>query len=201
MILFNLLSNPLVLVGFILGILAALTIHEAAHAWVAYKLGDPTAKMHGRVSLNPLDHLDVTGTIFLFLAGVGWGKPVPVNPNNLKSHWDEIKVALAGPASNLILAIILAMVIRFIPLPAVIMQVVAIMIQIALVLMVFNLLPIPPLDGSSILKIFLPPESYYTLMRLSLPLLVAFIFFSYINPVVFNFINYIVTCLFNFLVY
>lgn len=193
-------SNPLMFVGFILGILAAITIHETAHAWTAARLGDPTAKFAGRISLNPFVHLDLTGTIFLLIAGFGWGKPVLVNPHNLKSHWDEIKIALAGPISNLLLAIVLAATIRFLPFPTMVIQIIAVIIQINLVLMVFNLLPIPPLDGSSILKAFLPHESYHTLMQLSMPLFIAFIIFSYINPVVFNFIDYIVTNLFNLLV-
>lgn len=201
MILFNLLTNPTIFLGFILGILGALTIHETAHAWVANRLGDPTAKFAGRVSLNPLVHLDVTGMVLLFVAGFGWGKPVPINPQNLHSHWDEIKIALSGPLSNLLLATLLALIIRYIPLPMVIIQILAIMVQINLTLMIFNLLPIPPLDGSSILKTILPPESYHTLIQLSLPLLFAFIVFSYVNPVVFNFIDFVVTRLFNLLVY
>lgn len=189
MILFNILSNPVLFAGFIIGILSAITIHESAHAWVAYKLGDSTAKMAGRISANPFRHLDLFGTIMLLLAGFGWGKPVPVNIGNLKSKWDEVKIAYAGATSNLLLAVFLALIVRFIPIPLILAQVIVIIIQINLVLMIFNILPIPPLDGSKILKIILPPASYRTLLTLSAPLFIAFLIFLYSSPIISNFIS------------
>lgn len=191
MILFNVIQNPIIFIGFIAGILSAITIHESAHAWVAYKLGDPTAKLEGRISANPFRHLDLYGTILLLLAGFGWGKPVPVNLSNLDSKWDEVKIAYAGALSNLLLAFFLALIIKFklISPFSDIGQVILIIIQINLVLMLFNIIPIPPLDGSKILKIILPSNSYQTLLSLSTPLFIAFLIFLYASPLVTDFIS------------
>lgn len=191
MILFNVIQNPIIFIGFIAGILSAITIHESAHAWVAYKLGDPTAKLEGRISANPFRHLDLYGTILLLLAGFGWGKPVPVNLGNLDSKWDEVKIAYAGALSNLLLAFFLALIIKFklISPFSDIGQVILIIIQINLVLMLFNIIPIPPLDGSKILKIILPSNSYQTLLSLSTPLFIAFLIFLYASPLVTDFIS------------
>ena len=179
MLFLNLLGNPLYFVSFIIALLVAITVHEAAHALVAYKLGDPTAKNEGRVSLNPFVHLDPIGTIFLFLAGFGWGKPVPINPNNFDHpKIDELKVALAGPASNFLLMIIILLTIRLLNITGDIQNILLVVAQINIILMIFNLLPIPPLDGGTILQIFLPEESYQSIQRLGIPLLFAFIIFS-----------------------
>lgn len=199
MILFNILQNPILFFGFIIGILTAITFHESAHAWVAYKLGDPTAKSEGRVSLNPLVHLDLFGTLMLLFLGFGWGKPVPVNINNLKSKWDEVKVSLAGVACNFLLAIFFALLLRFIPMTENVQAVFLIIIQINLTLMIFNLLPIPPLDGSSILKAIIPEESYETLQRMSTLLFLVFVIFLYASPIIPNFISNVVNGLTNFL--
>jgi Zn-dependent protease len=166
-------------------ILLALTIHEVAHGWVAYKFGDPTAKMAGRLTLNPLPHLDVIGTILLFIAHIGWAKPVPVNPAYFKNpKRDLVWVSLAGPASNLLLAFGFGLIFRLIPHGTImfstgysnmliIMLIYAVVIN--LVLAVFNLIPIPPLDGSKILAGFLPREFealFYQLDRIG-PILVV----------------------------
>lgn len=137
---------------FFISLVLALTIHEFSHAFVADKFGDPTPRTHGRVSLNPLKHLDFLGTVMLFIVNFGWGKPVPIDPYNLTKR-EEILVGLAGPASNFVLAIFFALVIQFIPL-----SIFIIFIQTNLVLGIFNLLPIPPLDGSKILLNILPEE-------------------------------------------
>lgn len=141
--------NPLVFIGLIISI----TIHEFAHALVADRLGDPTPRSNGRLSLNPLRHLDPLGTIVLLVANFGWGKPVVIDPYNFRNpRRDEILVSLAGPASNIILAFILGKLSYFFPIPY----------QFALVnlyLAVFNLLPIPPLDGSKIVLNLLPENS------------------------------------------
>ncbi|MBI2430935.1 MAG: site-2 protease family protein [Candidatus Levybacteria bacterium] len=135
---------------FFVGLIIAITIHEFSHAFVADHFGDPTPRSFGRVTLNPLAHLDPLGTLMLFIVHFGWGKPVPIDPYNLSKR-EEIYVALAGPLSNLSLAIIFAIVIRFLPLPPF-----YIFIQTNIVLAVFNLLPLPPLDGSKILLNLLP---------------------------------------------
>jgi Zn-dependent protease len=154
-------------------LLMALTLHEFAHGYVAYRLGDPTAKTLGRLTLNPLKHLDPIGTLAFFLIKFGWAKPVPVNPNYFKNpKRDMLWVALAGPVTNLLLAIASAMVAKalwlfasFIPYSAtaeaILVPVNAMLIAsvwINLVLCIFNFLPIPPLDGSRILTGLLPND-------------------------------------------
>lgn len=145
----------------------ALTLHEFAHAYVAYRLGDPTAKMMGRLTLNPLKHLDPLGTIMLFVANFGWAKPVPVNPQYFQHpNRDMMLVAAAGPASNLILAFLTGMVLRLsntemLPLAeggVIVLAMLQYSLFINLVLTFFNLIPIPPLDGSKILFSLLPPN-------------------------------------------
>lgn len=150
---------------FIIAILIALAVHEWAHAYVASRLGDPTAFNEGRVTLNPIAHLDPVGTILFILVGFGWGKPVPVNPMYF-SHYkrDSALVAAAGPASNLILSFLAFGLIMVFGLQsmhgAVIQQfasqVLHEILTINLVLMAFNLLPIAPLDGSKVLHLFVP---------------------------------------------
>lgn len=151
----------------ILSFLVALTVHEYAHARSALAAGDETAKRAGRVSLNPLDHLDPIGTImFLFTMlngfGIAWGKPVPVNPYYFKNpRWDNLKVSLWGPASNIITAIVLGLVYRVVApsLPSNYALLLQTMILFNLMIALFNLIPVPPLDGSHILSSLLPIET------------------------------------------
>jgi Zn-dependent protease len=154
--------------------LLAISFHESAHAYVANRMGDPTAKSQGRITLNPLPHIDVIGLIVLLYAHFGWAKPVPVNPYNLKNPIkDNLWIALAGPAANLILAIISAIAYRIIaPLlagPAT-GEFVRIMIynsvELNIVLMVFNLFPLPPLDGFHIIEGLVSTENYIRLQHL-----------------------------------
>lgn len=163
----QLLSSFVNIFTLVLAIILGITVHEAAHAWVANKLGDPTAKLEGRISLNPLAHLDPMGTISLLVMHMGWGKSVPYNPNNFKHPVrDAILTALAGPAANLLLAMIL-----FIPLKYLFSQtsifssICTGIIQINLALMVFNLLPIPPLDGSKLLLIIFSKDKFKDLQK------------------------------------
>lgn len=157
----TLFESPMMFLVIVLGIVYALTIHEFAHAAVATYLGDDTAKFSGRLSLNPLAHLDIFGTMMLLVAGFGWGKPVPVNPYNLKyKKWGNALVALAGPASNFISVILFIVIFRlaslWLPYDNMMLTFVAYLIMINLILGVFNLIPIPPLDGSKVLFTALP---------------------------------------------
>lgn len=179
MLIFNLISNPLQFVGFIVALMIAISIHEFAHAWTASLYGDQTAKLHGRLTLNPLAHLDLMGTIFLLLAGFGWGKPVPVNPQNLKNpKLDNLTIALAGPMSNFVLAVVLGLMIRFFNFPPAISQFLILIIFFNLVLMIFNLLPIPPLDGSKIYGLFLNESAYLYFQQVGIIILFAIIIIS-----------------------
>lgn len=167
-------TNPsalFALLASIPGVLIAITFHEFAHGFAAYKLGDNTAKMEGRLSLNPLDHLDPIGTLMLLFAGFGWGKPVHVNPSNytrkMSMEKGEAIVSLAGPLMNFILAIIFTLIYfaiyKFAGLGfiysttgRIIMLLISATISINIGLGVFNLIPLPPLDGSKIIMPFLP---------------------------------------------
>ncbi len=142
---------------FAVGLIIALTFHEFCHAFVADRFGDPTPRSYGRVSLNPLRHLDPIGTLMLLVFHFGWGKPVPVDPYNL-SKKEEALVSLAGPGSNLLLAVITAFLIRLTPVNTVIAAIAVQFVYINLILAVFNLLPIPPLDGSKLFLNLLPED-------------------------------------------
>jgi Zn-dependent protease len=144
----------------IISLIIAITIHEFSHAFAADRLGDPTPRSMDRLSLNPLRHLDPIGTLMLVFFHFGWGKPVQIDSYNFrKPKRDELIVALAGPASNLILSIIISIIIRFIPLNIFLKSFLAIIVQYNVMLAIFNLIPIPPLDGSKIFLNLLPLES------------------------------------------
>ncbi len=155
--------------------LFALTFHELSHGYIANLLGDPTAKNAGRLTLNPLKHLDPLGTLAIFIIKIGWAKPVPVNPNNFKNpQKDMLLVALAGPGSNMILAIVSAILVKLLlvlpVLPIYIMNPLYLMLKtsvwVNVLLAVFNCLPIPPLDGSKILMGLLPLNLAYSYSRI-----------------------------------
>jgi len=148
----------------IIALAVCISVHEAAHAWVAYKLGDPTAKMAGRVSLNPMRHLDLLGTIMIFIAHFGWGKPVPFNYHNLKHpRRDTALIAIAGPFSNLITAFIIAILIKYLSMPFILFEVLRSIYTLSIVLFLFNLIPIAPLDGSKLIGLIVPHtmENWY----------------------------------------
>jgi Zn-dependent protease len=154
-------ENPNLFILLMVSLVLALSFHEAAHAYVAKRLGDDTAESMGRLTINPLAHLDLLGTIALLTLGIGWAKPVPVNPNNFANpKLDNLKVALAGPLSNLLLALLFAgFNYLFQPEAGSLAHAsTATVIYYNIALMLFNLIPIPPLDGSRVLHLFLSDE-------------------------------------------
>jgi Zn-dependent protease len=181
-------------------ILLALSVHECAHAWAAYKLGDSTAKNFGRMTINPLKHLDPLGVLCMIVAGFGWARPVPVNSRNLRNpKKDMVLISLAGPASNIVLAFIGLLILRILQvlvLPALSaaaigafgVDAIAMLLQFLMLfcmlnagLAIFNLLPIPPLDGSHLLALILPSRIYFKYVRYE-----RYISFALVLLLVFN---------------
>ena len=181
-------------------ILIALSVHECAHAWAAYKLGDATAKNFGRMTINPLKHLDPLGVLCMIVAGFGWARPVPVNSRNLRNpKRDMVLISLAGPASNIVLAFIGLLILRILQvlvLPALSaaaigtfgVDAIAMLLQFLMLfcmlnagLAIFNLLPIPPLDGSHLLALILPSRIYFKYVRYE-----RYISFALVLLLVFN---------------
>jgi Zn-dependent protease len=170
-------------------ILVSITFHEVSHAYFSYKLGDPTAKNLGRLTLNPIKHLDILGTIMIFLAGFGWAKPVPINPMYYKDHKKgTVIVSFAGPLSNIFLAFIFSIpmvlmggryVLEFtrlfstsypiygntLVIEGILFNLSRFFYIINIYLAVFNILPVPPLDGSKILSAVLPRQQYFKIMK------------------------------------
>lgn len=170
MLLEKLLTSPFEFVLIFAGLIIAIGLHEAAHCYMADRLGDPTPRSMGRLTLNPLAHLDPLGTLAIIFAGFGWGKPAPFDPYNLANpKRDTALIALAGPLTNFALAIVFALILRTTNLPYTLNDVILRILDLNLSLGVFNLLPIPPLDGS---KIFLqnvkinPQTGYFILIFL-----------------------------------
>ncbi len=158
----------------IVPVLFSISVHEVCHGYVAYYLGDPTAKLAGRLTLNPIKHIDIIGLLVLFITRmIGWAKPVPVDPRYFRNpRKDMMWVALAGPVSNMILAIITALILKAFGgilggsylYPLVYMLKIMVMINVGLA--IFNLIPIPPLDGGRIIVGLLPQDLAYTWSRI-----------------------------------
>ncbi len=183
------------IVIFLPTIIIALTVHEFAHAWVAYQLGDPTAKANGRLTLNPLAHLDPLGTITLILFRFGWGKPVPVNEYNFKNPiLGTALTSIAGPMANLFLAILGTVIFHNLNSTEPYVNLLLIyFVLINLLLMMFNLLPVPPLDGHKIVRAILPESirpSWESLENFSPYILIATLFViiytGILSTVIFN---------------
>jgi len=176
--------------------LMAITFHEVAHGFIAYLRGDNTARSLGRLTLNPLKHLDIIGTLMIIVIGIGWAKPVPVNFNNLHSpKRDMIWVSVAGPATNLVLAILSAVLIRIIvpltePLPdsswlqlflEPVLLMLSFSVYVNLLLALFNLMPLPPLDGGRVLMGLLPDRLAIKLSRIEpygMIIIIVLVFFT-----------------------
>ena len=163
-------------------ILFGLTIHEFSHGYVAWRLGDPTAKMMGRLTLNPLKHLDPIGTIALFLFHFGWAKPVPIDPRNFRHPTRDMAISsLAGPAANLLTAIVAGLIVRLFDvfhIGGFVLMLAYYFVLFNLILCFFNLIPIPPLDGSRLLYHLLPPNlaaGYASLERYGFIILIGVI--------------------------
>lgn len=156
-------SHPIIFLILFPGLLLAITIHEFAHAWAADHLGDPTPRAQNRLTLDPRAHLDPLGTLAILITRFGWGKPVQFDPYNLKEPIrDSALIALAGPISNLILAIILSLLINFNIFPWEWVQYSLIQLLIINVMLaIFNLIPVHPLDGGKVLMAILPQETAY----------------------------------------
>lgn len=205
------------LVSTMVVVLICLPIHEFAHGWAANKLGDPTARNLGRLDLNPIAHLDLVGTAAIFLFGFGWAKPVPVDSRCFKNRkWGMALTALAGPLSNIVLAFVFMLLYKIIRLwidpmafssrtPGdmilILQLVMEYIIFLNLSLAVFNLIPIPPLDGSKILSAVLPDRIYYFVMRYERYsiLLVYLVMFSGILDRPFNMVMSVLYGLLDFL--
>lgn len=186
-------------------ILLALTFHEYAHAFVANRLGDSTAKQQGRLTMNPLVHLDLLGTAMLFIANIGWARPVPVNPFYFQNpRRDLLWVSLAGPGANLLLAFIFGLACRFLGVESlrnpgygaagIVNFLVGYGMVVNIVLAIFNILPIPPLDGSKILLGLVPQKyehRFLPLMRYGPTLLIVIIAMGFIAkiPILWYIIN------------
>ena len=161
-------QRPIRFWSFIIAIVLGITVHEFMHAYAAHRLGDDTARLMGRLTLNPLAHLDLLGSLFLLLLRFGYGKPVPINESRLQGgRLGGSLVAFAGPATNLVLATICAIPLRFASLGTGDLaqtydEVLGAIVVYNCLLFVFNLIPIPPLDGSRVVYGFLPPRQAYT---------------------------------------
>jgi Zn-dependent protease len=182
--------DPLALVLVAFPLIFSVIIHEVAHGWVAYRMGDPTAKWSGRVSLNPLKHLDPIGTLMLFLVGFGWAKPVPINFNNI-SDWRRglIFVSSAGIVANILFAFFALLFIRLFSTSS--SGIVAIpiyyVVQINITLAALNLIPIPPLDGSKILMGIVSERTRYFLAHLEpygFFIIIGFLYLGILDPLI-----------------
>ncbi len=183
-------KDPLTFVLLVIPLMYSIIIHELAHGWVAYKMGDPTAKWLGRLTLDPRKHLDPFGSIALLVFGFGWAKPVPVNFLNLHDlRKGLILVSAAGIVANLILAFIAFLIMRMTEQydMGALHTLLYFMARVNIMLAAFNLIPIPPLDGSKILMGFLPGEYRYQLERLEpygMFIILGLLYIGILNPVI-----------------
>jgi Zn-dependent protease len=185
-----LLKDPFGFIIIAIPLLYAVIFHELAHGWVAFRMGDPTAKSLGRLSLNPLKHLDPVGTLMLFLFGFGWARPVPVNFNLLRNRRKGmILVSAAGIVTNMFLAFLALLIYRLLHLSqeSVAFGLLYVFARINIILAAFNLIPLPPLDGSKILMGFASQNVRNVLLRLErygLIIIIGLLYLGVLNPVI-----------------
>lgn len=192
---------------FLPGIIIGLTVHEFCHAWVALLSGDPTSKEQGRITLNPLKHIDLLGFIFLIFAGFGWAKPVQFNEEKLRRKTDVIKIALAGPLSNAVIAMLFSVFFALLPSNyfsngnyslGIVLDMIKYTIFINWGLFIFNLIPLPPLDGSHLL--FFPlrryPDIYNMVYRVCSFLFLGLLIATFISKI--NFLQPVVNLIWFF---
>ncbi|MCX5678099.1 MAG: site-2 protease family protein [Candidatus Omnitrophica bacterium] len=183
-------KDPIAFAILAIPLLYSIILHEISHGWIAYLFGDDTAKRTGRLSLNPLVHLDPVGTLALFLVGFGWAKPVPIVYSNLRNfRLGLICVSLAGCVTNIAIATLSILLLQFKTITAIPMVpvILVVMAKINIILGAFNLIPIPPLDGSRILYGILPEEGQAMLAKIepySLLILFALLFTGILNPII-----------------
>ena len=188
-----LLKDPIAFILIAIPLLYSIIFHELAHGWVAYRMGDPTAKSLGRLSLNPLKHLDPVGTIMLFVFGFGWAKPVPVNFNQLRDrHMGMILVSSAGIIMNMIVAFCALLLSRLLSLSpsGMLAQLLYYLAQINIILAAFNLIPLPPLDGSKILMGLASPgvqNFLFRIERYGFFIIIGLLYLGVLNPVIYFF--------------
>ena len=206
----GLLNQPIDFIFLLIALLVAITFHEFAHAATAVFLGDITPKLQGRLTLNPIKHLDFLGTIFLLIAGFGWGKPVPFIPHFIKhGRWGIALIGFSGPLTNIFISFIFILTLKFGVVPPVFAELFLVIILINIILAIFNLLPIPPLDGSKILQAFVPESKlkWIKILERQGPMILLFILIldrflgipilsSIINPI----LKFVTNLSFSFLV-
>lgn len=198
------------------GVIVAISFHEFAHGWVAYKLGDPTPKFQQRLTVNPAAHIDPVGLVALMFCGFGWGRPVEINPTNFKNRRKgEFLTAIAGVVMNLIIAIVFGFIMKLVisvagyefmytSLGEAVMMVLVYVIHVNLVLMIFNLIPVPPLDGFTVVTELFNVKrtpAYYTVCRYGSLILLALILFDITDMILSPCVQFFMMLISNYIIY
>ena len=197
------------------GVIVGISFHEFAHGWVAYKMGDPTPKFQGRLTVNPAAHIDPVGLVALMFAGFGWGRPVEINPANFKNRKKgEFLTSIAGVVMNLLIAVIFGFIVKLVigigggsfalsSLGGIVVDVLMYVIMINLVLMIFNLIPVPPLDGFTIVTELFNVKrtpAYFTVVRYGSLILLGLILFNVTGMIISPCVNAIMELITNVII-